>query len=322
MSSRNPPSTADAAEALLGGLLHDVDLPGALACVPGLADTDGTAEEKAHWTAEVQTLAATALPDLGAMTQAARELLTVALPTHAFEAATLATNAFICAGRYQEALATQAWAEARAGGEPQDDEGQGALLQINLAEADYNLGGWDAAWRRLEALDEASFEDVPLLLGGLRCQRAWIAAARAEPAPVHLYLDTFDPDWLPRLFRAELYYCKVACHLFLGDRARAADALEQGLAWAVRASSRRNGRFLKAQLLAQRGERAAASAEYAAAAEDPYKGQGAGALLAWGELLAHTLQQPQPARAAWRLAVERDPESAAAREAAARLQPG
>jgi hypothetical protein len=58
--------------------------------------------------------------------------------------------------------------------------------------------------------------------------------------------------------------------------------------------------------------------DFEAGATAEYRGQGGDGLLAWGDLL-HSLGRTAEALTAWRLAVERDPESESARLAATRL---
>jgi hypothetical protein len=310
-------TTAVAAEALLERILHRGEFQQALAAAPDLAHTRGPAEEKAFWFGEVRTLALTCGTDLPALVSQARALLRAAPPEHAYEAGTLAANAFICAGLYTEALAVEPWAARRAAGTEPDDEGQPCLLQINLAEADYNLGRWTEARARLDLLDEAQLGS-PLLICGLRCQRAWIGGRLGDPGPAAHFLGTFDPGGLPRLFEAELHFCAAVSHQALGSPDAALEAVERGQAAALRASSRRNGRFLLAWLLDEGGQAGRALAEYQAAADDPYRGQGGDGLLAWGELL-HRLGKTQRSRAAWTLAAARDPQSEAAHKARAAL---
>src|SRR5207302_10655769 len=59
-----------------------------------------------------------------------------------------AVDAQVAAGRYLEALALAERFVSR-----ERDTASELLVQINLAEAEYNLGRWGAAWERLRDLD-------------------------------------------------------------------------------------------------------------------------------------------------------------------------
>src|SRR5207253_1029408 len=87
-----------------------------------------------------------------------------------------AINALISAGAYRAALRVQfPLATART---PMDGVGL-ILSQINLADAEYNLGRWDAAETRLRGLDLAC-GPFDVTRAGLLQQRAWIAAHRGD----------------------------------------------------------------------------------------------------------------------------------------------
>ena len=60
-----------------------------------------------------------------------------------------AVDGLVAAGRYAEALALP----ERFVVSGSRDSTSELLVQINLAEAEYNLGRWNAAWERLRGLD-------------------------------------------------------------------------------------------------------------------------------------------------------------------------
>ncbi len=312
-------------EEVMEELLARILLEGAYAEVLRIVEaavsaSEGTDEEKRYALTALRTQALTCTADLDGMTREGRLLLTCAPSERAHEAATLAANAFICAGRYGEALATEAWADAHADTSEPYDEGQIHLLRINLAEADYNLGDWTGAKARLSPLHEDELWGS-LLTHGLRAQRAWIAAHEGDPAPLHAFLDDFDPLALSPLYRAEQHFCAAVCNAALGRHTEALSHAERGAQHAMRASSRRNAHFLLAMLKApnaQNDHDAEVLRHYEAGAAHAYLGQGGDALLAWGDLL-HKNGRADEARAAWGFAKTRDPESAAARRASEKL---
>ena len=97
--------------------------------------------------------------------------------------------------------------------------------------------------------------------------------------------------------------------------------MEGGERAAVRISSRRNALYLHARVATAAGDLAGAERWCRRGAEHAFQGQGGDGLLLWGEVLER-LGRPDQAAAAWRLAIERDPESESARTAAGRLGVG
>ncbi len=309
-------------ETLLTRILGEGAFAEVLAQASGrLAASRGSDAQKQFALHALRTQALTCTAELEALLLSARTLLTVTPPDRAHEAGTLATNAFICAGRYADALAMEGWARDHAGGTPSWDDGQPILHQINLAEADYARGDWNAAWRRLEALqaiDPAEREEwSPLLVHGLRAQRAWAAAHLDLEEPQRAFLDQFDPDALSPLYRAEQHFCVATVYLRKGLHDLALEAALEGQRHAVRASSERNALFLLARVHGAQGRTERALDLYAQGAAHPYRGQGGDALFAWGELLAAEGRAEEAAHA-FTLAVARDPESEGARRSAAK----
>lgn len=87
---------------------------------------------------------------------------------------------FIHAGRYREAFELPAhWSStAREAGRLLDAVNW-ALVEISLAEAEYNLGRLDDAWRRVCMVEEANMAD-PVVRNGVLVQKSWIETLRAN----------------------------------------------------------------------------------------------------------------------------------------------
>jgi len=219
-------------------------------------------------------------------------------------------NELITAGRYHDALAAP---PLDAG----DDEENEVLVQINLAEAEYNLGRWEAAWERLRPLD-ALAGPYPITRAGLLQQRAWIATHRGRAAEAFALCSRVRGCDLPREYRAERHFTHAVVLLALQRTGEADEAAAAGSAAAVRASSRRNALFIEARVAAVQRDWEGADSLCRAAAAHRYRGQGGDGLLLWGDALAQ-LRRSGEARAAYALAIERDPESECSRFAAARL---
>lgn len=227
----------------------------------------------------------------------------------------VAADILISAGAYAAAL----------GAEPPPDMPSAArdafglaLIQINLAEADYNLGRWEAAEARLRSLD-ASCSPHSITRAGLILQRAWIAAHRGRAAEALDLCATTTPDWLPPTYRSEHHFTRASALLALGRVEDADIALGEGEAVAIRLSSKRNALFLRGRVAAARADWVSAELHCRAAANHAFRGQGGDGLLLW----AHALKQlgrSVEASEALRLAAERDPESEAATLAAVELR--
>src|SRR5207248_7120382 len=112
-----------------------------------------------------------------------------------------AVDGLVAAGRYAEALALP----ERFVVSGSRDSTSELLVQINLAEAEYNLGRWNAAWERLRGLDPLAAA-FPIARAGLAQQRAWIAAHTGRPGEaVHQWQRAELRD-LPRSYHAEHYF--------------------------------------------------------------------------------------------------------------------
>jgi tetratricopeptide (TPR) repeat protein len=223
-------------------------------------------------------------------------------------------NAFINAGQYGRALEVA----ARWTAPPSDPAPLAwALLQVNLAEAEYNLGRWDAALSRLDRV-RASCNPRGLANAGERQQRAWILAHLGRPGEARAALSGIDTRDLPGIFHAEHQFTMARVALAAGEVEQAYRDVQRGLSLARRASSVRNGLFLRARILAVRGATDGALRDFEKAAALPFRTQGGDGLLAWGDLL-RAQRREQEAQSAFALAVERDGESVSARHASERL---
>ncbi len=229
----------------------------------------------------------------------------------------VAIDILVTGGSYEAALA----AEPRPGLPRNAREAFGlVLIQINLAEADYNLGRWDAAEARLRPLDLACWP-FPISRAGVLMQRAWIAAHRGRPGEALDLLATVDPRWLPLAFRAEIHFARAAALLAEARLDDADSALDDGERVLRRVSSRRNLLFLRARVAAARGNWAGAESLCRAAAHHAFRGQGGAGLLLWADALTH-LGRGSEAEEALRLVSQRDPESESARVAVRLLETG
>lgn len=222
-----------------------------------------------------------------------------------------AIDILISAGAYEAAL----------GAEPPPStprnalEGQSlSLIQINLAEAEYNVGRWDAAEARLRPLD-AACRLFPITRAGLLQQRAWIAAHRGRGAEALDLCAVVEPHWLPQTYQAEFHFTRTAALLAEGRVEDAERALSEGESVARRLSSRRNALFMRARVAASRCDWVQAEGFCRQAADHAFRGQGGAGLLLWAQTLGQ-LGRHGEADDALRLVSQRDPESDAARSAA------
>lgn len=268
---------------------------------------------------QLQVHAHESLGDTSRAVEGARCLADEARRVGDWSLANTAINTFINAGLYQEALEVERRWEPRAepaSEEPEPDE-QAALARFNLCEALYNLGDWEAARERLRAVEEAAVGE-PLLRQAILMQRAWIQAHTGHGADALATLESLNRRDLPRVYWSEVAFTRAAALLALGRYGEAGQEARVGLGLARRAASTRNGLFMLGHIALAAGRLEEAARHFEAGAAHPYKGQGGGALLAWGDCL-EKLGHGERAREAWRLVLERDFQSAAAREAGTRL---
>ena len=216
-------------------------------------------------------------------------------------------DGLIAAGRYREALELP----QRFNVHGLRDTCAEMLVQINLAEAEYNLGRWDAAWERLRGLDPLAAA-FPIARAGLAQQRSWIAAHTGKPVEAVHHWRRAELRDLPSNYHAEHFFTGAAALLGVGqiDAARECAIAAEGAA--VRPSSKRNSLFIRARVAAAMGELARAEVLCRTAAQNPYRAAGGEGLLFWGGILTR-LERFDEARHAYALAVERDSESESAR---------
>jgi tetratricopeptide (TPR) repeat protein len=260
-----------------------------------------------------------ALGETARAVEGARRLAGEARAVGSRALANTAINTFINAGLYKEALEVERlWPrqEVQSPEEERLDEPE-ALVQLNLCEAHYNLGDWKAAGERLHRLTEAAGE-VPLLSNGILLQRAWIQANTGWGADALSCIEQVRREELPRVYWSEVAFTHAAALLALRRHGEAEQQARVGLKLARRAASTRNGLFLLGRIALEAGRLEEALRHFEAGAAHPYKGQGGSGLLAWGDCLDR-LGRSEQAREAWRLVLERDPQSGAARKATSRL---
>lgn len=228
-----------------------------------------------------------------------------------------AIDILISAGDYQAALAAEP--QRRMPRKALEALGL-ALIQVNLAEADYNLGRWEAADTRLGPLDLGCWL-FPISRAGLQQQRAWIAAHRGRGADAIELCAFVKPLWLPRMYRAEYHFTRAAAFLAQARADEAEKALGDAERLAMRMSSKRNALFMRARVAAARGDWAKAERHCRDAACHPFRGQGGAGLLLWADALRRLDRHAEGAEAL-RLVTSRDPQSESARAAAELLAAG
>src|SRR3954465_5498192 len=155
-----------------------------------------------------------------------------------------AVDRLIAAGSYLGALALPGRFVAE-----ERDTACELLVQINLAEAEYNLGRWSEAWERLRGLDPLTAA-FPIARAGLAQQRAWIAAhtGRADEA-LHHWQRAELRD-LPRHYHAEHFFTGAVARIAAGRHEGARGCALAGAAAAIRRSSKRNALFIRARVSA------------------------------------------------------------------------
>jgi formylglycine-generating enzyme required for sulfatase activity len=241
---------------------------------------------------------------------------TTALPWDSYNAL---VDTLTCAGRYEEALSVEGLIPAERRAEAiRTNCGEYGLIQINLAEAEVNLGRPEAALDRLANLDEM-VASLPVAASGLGMQRAWILGLLGRGEEALAAAERCNRDALGTYYAAEYHFSRTFALLAVPGRLADAEA-ELALArqYSVRPSSTRNAIFLAARIADVRGELDHAEHLCFEAASHPHRWQGGDGLLFWGHLRARR-GDVAGAREAWSLALERDPQSVSAREARARL---
>lgn len=230
---------------------------------------------------------------------------TIGSVAHSLQTLNAAVDGRVSRGDYLGALELRRAFVAR-----DADTASALLVEINLAEAEYNLGRWSEAWDRLRGLDPLAAA-FPIARAGLSQQRAWIAAhqERADEALHHWHRAELGD--LPRQYHAEHYFTGAVAQIAWGDLAAAERCARAGARAAMRASSRRNALAICGRVAAAMQEWAEAERLFRAAALHPYRGQGGDSLLSWGDVLSR-LGRLDEAKGAYALAMERDPQSESA----------
>jgi tetratricopeptide (TPR) repeat protein len=227
------------------------------------------------------------------------------------EALNQAVDASIAAGRYAEALALPERFVAHG-----RDSVSELLVQINLAEAEYNLGRWNAAWDRMRGLDPLAAA-FPIARAGLAQQRAWIMAHTGRPDEALHHWRRADLSDLPSHYHAEHFFTGAVALIGTGRHDAARGCALTGADRAIRPSSKRNALFIRARVAAAANDWILAESLCRAAAAFPYRGQGGDGLLLWGDVLMR-LERLEEATQAYALAIDRDGQSQSARIAAGR----
>jgi tetratricopeptide (TPR) repeat protein len=238
---------------------------------------------------------------------------TIQVVPHSLQRLNTAIDGRIARGDYLGALELPRALAAR------DADTMSALLvEINLAEAEYNLGRWSDAWDRLRGLDPLAAA-IPIARAGLSQQRAWIAAHTGRAGEALRHWHRAELGDLPRHYHAERFFTGAVAQIAAGELDAAQRCARTGERAAVRASSRRNALAICGRVAAAMGEWTEAERLFRAAAQHPHRGQGGDAMLLWGDVLVR-LGRSAEARQAYALAVERDPQSESAQLARVRSQ--
>lgn len=221
-------------------------------------------------------------------------------------------DGLVAAGRYRAALELPGQFRAS-----DRDSCSELLVQINLAEAEYNLGRWDAADERIRDLAPLTAM-FPITRAGLAQQRAWIAAHQGRADDALRFLRQARLEDLPPPYHAEHHFTAAAAHLAARDLPAAHRFAVLGQRSAVRPSSVRNALFIRARVAAAEGDLAAADRFCRDAAAHRWRSQGGDGLVLWGDVLRRLGREDEATRA-YELAVQRDPESESAATAASSL---
>jgi tetratricopeptide (TPR) repeat protein len=221
-------------------------------------------------------------------------------------------DTFITYGRYRDAVALSPASVA------DDPDEYFKLTELNIVEAEYNLGRLDDARRRLERLKETPAKKA-IVAAGLRQQDAWLLALEGQSELALGKAQAVARDDLPKQFHAEVHFTRALPAIQLGRFEHARAELQQALACALRQPSIRNYHFLMGLCERRAGALESALEHFARGVAHPYRGQGGDALLAYGQTLEE-LQRSDEARRVYDLLLERDPESRACARARERLR--
>jgi len=232
-----------------------------------------------------------------------------------------AVNALVNAGSYKEALALKArWSRdflERARRRHPDGY---LLVQVNLAEALYNLGRFRCGKRLLERITpECNERGSQLVRTGLIVQKAWLSVLMGDPVGALEQMVAVNERHLPRNYRAEVHFTRAAALRDVGRLQEAKTEALLGLKLSRRASSTRNALFILGSVAAEEGQTERAIELLEQGASHTYRAQGAEGLVLLGDQYRRVGRNPQ-SKQAYACAIARDPQGYAARWARRRLR--
>ncbi|HSP82054.1 MAG TPA: hypothetical protein VLQ93_26265 [Myxococcaceae bacterium] len=265
--------------------------------------------------AQVESIARASLGETDTVLALAQELRRIARAEGGcWHCSYFSAAAFLHSGHYQEVLAfSNTW---YAHPNPSAHL-HWALLQIHIAEALHRAGDLHAARARILTLMRMVRPDSGVA-HVLHLRHAEMLAHDGLGEQALETLRRVDPEKLHLQHESEYFFARASALLAAHKYTEADQEVRLGLARARRAPSTRNGLFLRGQLAHAAGRLEEAHQYFQAGAAHPYKGQGGDTLLSWGDCLT-SLGRPEEARQAWQLVLARDPQSAAAPQASARL---
>lgn len=232
-----------------------------------------------------------------------------------------AVNAMINAGSYKEALRLKArWnTDFLERARRRHPDGY-LLVQVNLAEALYNLGRFRCAKRLLEDITpECNERGSRLVRAGLIVQKAWLSVLMGDPVGALEKMVTVNERHLPRNYRAEVHFTRAAALRDVGRLHEAKMEALRGLKLSRRASSTRNALFMLGSVAAEDGQPERAIELLEEGATHSYRAQGAEGLVLLGDQYRRVGRNPQ-SKQAYVCAIARDPQGYAARWARRRLR--
>lgn len=194
-------------------------------------------------------------------------------------------NSFVNAGLYREAIDfTSRWPHQVLDQVSQLDPTTRIITHINQAEAYHNLGEHHKALEILDSFDDWIAQN-PIALHGRACLKAWILIYLGRTNEARALLESVDPKILSPGYISEVHYTWAELHRKEQDYTQATHHVEQGQRLAIRASSERNGLFIKAEILAQQHRLESSVELFEMALAHRYKAQCAKGLNAYCEVL-------------------------------------
>src|SRR3954468_12574398 len=135
---------------------------------------------------------------------------TIRSVAHSLQTLNAAVDARVARGDYRGALELPRAFAAR-----DADTASALLIEINLAEAEYNLGRWSEAWDRLRGLDPLAAA-FPIARAGLSQQRSWTAAHAGRGDEALHHLGRAEIRDLPRPYHAEHWFTAAVASIAAG----------------------------------------------------------------------------------------------------------